>query len=150
MAIALANLLDQKDVLLQVRARKPANALRQIVQLLAANGRIREPEKFLEAVLAREQINASPVENGVVFPHARTDLVQEIVLGIGRSRAGIPFREGKRAHLIFLIGVPQRLVNDYLICLGTLVRILQDDLTRAALLQAETPPEFVRVLTSIA
>jgi mannitol/fructose-specific phosphotransferase system IIA component (Ntr-type) len=150
MAIALTDLLDEKDVLLQVRARKPANALRQIIQLLAANGKIREPGKFLETVLAREQVNPSAVENGVAFPHARTDLVQEIVLGIGRSRSGIPFREGKRAHLIFVIGVPQRLVNDYLICLGTLVRILQDDLTRAALLQAETPQEFVRVITSSA
>jgi mannitol/fructose-specific phosphotransferase system IIA component (Ntr-type) len=146
MAIALTDLLDEKDVLLQVRARKPTNALRQIVQLLAANGKIREPEKFLEAVLAREHVNPSTVENGVAFPHARTDLVQEIVLGIGRSRAGILFREGKRAHLIFVIGVPRRLVNDYLICLGTLARILQDDLTRGTLLQAETPQEFVRVI----
>ena len=146
MAIALTDLLDEKDVLLQVRARKPANALRQIVQLLATNGKIREPGKFLEAVLAREQVNPSAVENGVAFPHARTDLVNEIVLGIGRSRSGIPFREGKRARLIFVIGVSQRLVNDYLICLGTLVRILQDDLTRAALLQAETPQGFMEVL----
>ena len=150
MAISLADLLDEKDVLLQVRAWKPANALRQIVQLLAANGKIREPKRFLEAVLAREQVNPSAVENGVAFPHARTDFVNEIVLGVGRSRTGIAFCEGKRAHLIFVIGVPQRLVNDYLICLGTLARILQDDLTRAALLQAETPREFVRLLTSSA
>jgi mannitol/fructose-specific phosphotransferase system IIA component (Ntr-type) len=148
MAIALADLLDEKDIALQLRARKPATALRQIIQMLAANGKIDQSEKFLEAVLAREQINPSIVENGVAFPHARTDLVNEIVLGIGRSRAGIPFREGKRAHLIFVIGVPQRLINDYLISLGTLARISQDDLTRATLLQAETPREFVEALTS--
>ena len=148
MAIALADLLDEKDIALQLRARKPATALRQIIQMLAANGKIDQSEKFLEAVLAREQINPSTVENGVAFPHARSDLVSEIVLGIGRSRAGIPFREGKRAHLIFVIGVPQRLINDYLISLGTLARISQDDLTRATLLQAETPREFVEALTS--
>jgi PTS system nitrogen regulatory IIA component len=148
MPITLADLLDEKDVLPHLRARKQTNALREIIQLLAANGKIGQPEKFLEQVLARELAKPSTVEHGVAFPHARTDLVNEIVLGIGRSRTGIPFAEGRRARLIFVIGVPQRLINDYLICLGTLARILQDDLTRAALLDAETPRRFLDVLTS--
>jgi mannitol/fructose-specific phosphotransferase system IIA component (Ntr-type) len=99
MAIALADLLDEKDVALQLRARKQANALREIVQLLAANGKIDHPEKFLDAVLAREQANPSPVEHGVAFPHARTDLVDQIVVGIGRSRAGVPLAKVNRRAL---------------------------------------------------
>jgi mannitol/fructose-specific phosphotransferase system IIA component (Ntr-type) len=146
MAIALADLLDEKDVALHLRARKQTNALREIIQLLAANGKIEHPEKFLAAVLAREQAKPSTVEQGVAFPHARTDLVNEIVLGIGRSRIGIPFAKGQRARLVFVIGVPQRLVNDYLICLGALARVLRDDLTRAALLEAETPRRFLDAL----
>ncbi len=146
MAIALADLLDEKPVVLQLRARKQANALREIVQLLAANGKIDNPEKFLEQVLARESKNPSMVERGVAFPHARTDLVDQIVLGIGRSRVGIPFGKSERAQLIFVIGVPQRLVNDYLICLGTLARLTRDDLTRDALLRAQTPAEFIESL----
>src|SRR5713226_4169641 len=108
MAIALADLLDEKQVILRLRSRKAANALREIVQLLANNGKIDNAEKFLEQVLAREQAHPSVVEHGVVFPHARTDLVDEIILGIGRSRAGIPFGENAvRARLIFVIGVPE-------------------------------------------
>ena len=86
MAIALADLLYEKQVILRLRSpRKPANALREIVRLLAENGRIDQPEKFLEQVLAREQVHPSVVEQGVVFPHARIDLVDEIILGIGRG-----------------------------------------------------------------
>jgi mannitol/fructose-specific phosphotransferase system IIA component (Ntr-type) len=147
MAIALADLLDEKQVILRLRSRKPANALCEIVRLLAENGRIDQPEKFLEHVLAREQVHPSVVEQGVVFPHARTDLVDEIILGIGRSRAGIPFGEnGVRAHLIFLIGVPRQLVNDYLICVGTLARLVKDGAIRSRLLHAETPREFLDAL----
>ena len=98
MAIALADLLDEKQVILRLRSRKPANALREIVQLLAENRRIDQPEKFLEQVIAREQVHPSVVEQGIVFPHARTDLVEKIVLGIGRSRAGIPFGENRGAR----------------------------------------------------
>jgi mannitol/fructose-specific phosphotransferase system IIA component (Ntr-type) len=149
MAISLADLLEEKNVTLQLRSRKAANALREIVQLLTNNGKIDNAEKFLEEVLVREQAHPSVVENGVAFPHARTDLVDQIVIGIGRSRAGIPFGENAlRARLIFVIGVPERLVNDYLICLGTLARLVKDDAIRAALLRAQTPREFLDALTT--
>src|SRR5213082_1544326 len=147
MAIALADLLDEKQVILRLRSRKPVNAIREIVQLLAHTGNIDKPEAFLEQVLARERAHPSVVENGVVFPHARTDLVDEIVLGIGRSRAGIPFGEnGVRVRLIFVIGVPERLANDYLICVGTLARLVKDDATRSTLLHAQSPREFLDAL----
>src|SRR5437870_13177824 len=147
MAIALADLLDEKQVILRLRSRKPANAVREIIQLLAANGKIDDTDEFLEQVLAREQVHPSAVENGVVFPHARTDLVDQIILGIGRSRAGIPFgKHGVRARLIFVIGVPERLANDYLICVGTLARLVKDDATRSTLLHAQSPREFLDAL----
>jgi mannitol/fructose-specific phosphotransferase system IIA component (Ntr-type) len=149
MAIALSELLDENRVILRLRSRKLRNALREIIQLLAQNGKIENPEKFLEQVLAREQAHPSVVENGVSFPHARTDLVDEIVIGIGRSRAGIPIgADQQRAQLLFVIGVPERLLNDYLICVGTLARLVKDDATRSRLLQAEAPREFIDVLTA--
>src|SRR6266487_5101775 len=99
MAITLTDLLDEKQVTLGLRSRKVPNALREIIELLAQNGKIDNPEAFFENVFAREQVHPSVVENGVVFPHARTDLVDEIVIGVGRSRAGIPFGEIGRAHV---------------------------------------------------
>ncbi|HEX4653158.1 MAG TPA: PTS sugar transporter subunit IIA [Candidatus Udaeobacter sp.] len=143
MAITLPELLDEKQLILRLRSRKLPNALREIVDVLALNGKINDPDKFLEQVLAREQAHPSIVENCVAFPHARTELVNEIVLGIGRSRAGIPMgADQQRAQLIFLVGVPERLLNDYLICVGTLVRLVRDDAIRSALLNAETPREL--------
>ena len=152
MPIALADLLTQQQVVLRLRSRKPANAIREIVDVLASkiSGRkIAEPEAFLKEVLAREQRHPSVVEDGVVFPHARTDLVDEIVLGVGRSGAGIPFGENQqRANLIFVIGVPERLVSDYLVCVGMLARLVKDETRRSTLLNAETPREFIEALTA--
>ena len=149
MAIALSELLDEKQVILRLRSRKLPNALGEIIQVLAQNGKISDAETFLEEVLAREQAHPSVVENGVAFPHARTDLVDEIVIGIGRSRAGIPIgTDQQRARLIFVIGVPERLLNDYLICVGMLVRLVKNDAIRSRLLQAETPGEFIDALTA--
>ena len=149
MAIALSELLDEQQVILRLRSRKLPNALHEVIQVLAQNGKIEDPDGFFEQVLAREQAHPSVVENGVAFPHARTDLVNEIVIGIGRSRAGIPIgTDQQRARLIFVIGVPERLLNDYLICVGMLVRLVKNDAIRSRLLQADTPREFLDALTA--
>src|SRR5260370_32215144 len=148
MASGLLELLHENQVILRLRSRKLPNALREIIQLLAQNGKVGNAEKFLEEVLAREQAHPSAVENGVAFPHARTDLVNEIVIGIGRSRAGIPVGANQqRARLIFVIGVPERLLNDYLICVGALVRLGKNDAIRTALLKAHTPRPILHALT---
>src|SRR5262245_5990418 len=152
MPIPLADLLHVQQVILRLRSRKPANAIREIVAVLASDisGRkIDKPEAFLGQLLAREQRHPSVAENGVVFPHARTDLLGEIVIGIGRSRAGIPFGDNQqRAQLIFVIGVPERLLSDYLVCVGTLARLVKDETIRSRLLNAETPHEFIQALTA--
>jgi mannitol/fructose-specific phosphotransferase system IIA component (Ntr-type) len=148
MPIVLADLLTEQQVILRLRSRRPLNAIREIVDVLAS-GKIAKPEAFLEQVLAREKTHQSVVEDGVAFPHVRTDLVDEIVIGIGRSRAGIPFDENRqRAHLIFVIGVPERLLSDYLVCVGTLARLVKDETIRSRLLNAETPHEFIEALTA--
>ena len=152
MPIALADLLTEQQVILRLSSRKPANAIREIVDVFASDisGRkIAKPEVFLEQVLAREQTHPSIVENSVVFPHSRTDLVDEIVIGVGRSRAGIGFGENQqRANLIFVIGVPERLLSDYLVCVGTIARLAKDDAIRSRLLNVETAREFVDALTA--
>ena len=98
-------------------------------------------------MLARERTNSTFAADGVAFPHARTELLDQFVLGIGRSAAGIPWTaKGEQAHLIFLIGVPQQLVNDYLIVIGTIARVTKDRALRTLLLHAETASEFIETM----
>jgi mannitol/fructose-specific phosphotransferase system IIA component (Ntr-type) len=147
MAIALAGILDQRQIELHLKSRRRANAIRELASLFEKTGSIARPADFLAQVLAREESGATLGENGVAFPHARTGLVDQIALAIGRSRAGIPWNDqGERARFIFLLAVPQRLVNDYLILVGTLARVTRDQQQRDALLAAATPAEFIATL----
>ena len=147
MAIALADILDHRQVELRLKSRRRPNAIRELANLFEKTGSIARPADFLAQVLALEEAGATLAENGVAFPHARTELVDQIALAIGRSRAGIPWNDqGERARCIFLLAVPQRLVNDYLILVGTLVRVTRDQQQRDALFAAATPAEFVAIL----
>ena len=114
---------------------------------MARDERLHEPEKFIGQVLAREESMSTLVGNGVAFPHARTDLVSEIVLGIGRSATGVEYgKDGARAQLIFLLAVPIRMVTNYLVCVGALARLTKEEKTRVALINAATAAEFVEIL----
>jgi mannitol/fructose-specific phosphotransferase system IIA component (Ntr-type) len=145
MPVALTELLSERQIALRLSGRDQAAALREIVQLLAANGKIEDEEKFLEDLLWREQTRPSTVDNGVVFPHLRSDSIDEIILGIGRSKEGIPFN-GATAHLIFVIGVPQRFANEYLVVVGALARLLRQGEIRSALLAAKNSAQAVATL----
>ena len=46
-------------------------------------------------------------------------------------------------HLIFLIAVPERMVTDYLVCVGALARVVNDTGRRDALMAATSAEELV-------
>ena len=147
MAIARADILDERKVALQLRSRRRPHAIREIVSLFEKTGSVARPADFLAQVLVREEAGSTLAENGIAFPHARTELVDQISLAIGRSRAGVPWNaQGERARFIFLLAVPQRLVNDYLVLVGTLARVTRDQQQRDALFAAATPAEFIEIL----
>ena len=104
-------------------------------------------KKFLAELQARERTNSTYAADGVAFPHARTNLVNEIIVGIGRGEAGIPWTgRGEIAHLIFLFAVPERLLSDYLVVVGAIARITKDRPLRTLLLHAESVSDFVATL----
>jgi mannitol/fructose-specific phosphotransferase system IIA component (Ntr-type) len=149
MSIALADLIDPKQVALNLRAKTQPEAMREMVDLLVVAHKIDNPEKFLAELGARETTNSTYAADSVAFPHSRTKLVDQIVLGIGRSEAGIPWTgKGEVAHLIFLIAVPERLISDYLVVVGSIARITRDRPLRILLLHAESVDEFVATLLS--
>ena len=149
MSIALADLIDPKQIALQLRARTQTDAMREIVDLLVAADKIDNAGKFLEQLRAREAVNSTYAADGVAFPHARTKLVDEIVVGIGRREAGIPWTgKGEVAHLVFIIAVPERLTSDYLVVVGAIARITKDRPLRTLLLHAENVDEFIGTLLS--
>ena len=149
MAIALAELIDPRQIALNLRARTQSEAMCEIVDLLVSAGKIGNREKFLEELRAREMTNSTYAADGVAFPHARTKLVDEILVGVGRSQAGIPWTgKAEVVHLIFLIAVPERLISDYLVVVGAIARITKDRPLRTLLLHAENVEDFIATLLS--
>jgi len=147
MPALLSDILDPKLVVLDLREQTAAEAILEIVERLRDHGLVEDFYKLADAVMEREGRTSTNTGEGVAFPHARTDLVDRLVLGIGRSKNGIPFGfSSEPVHLIFLVGVPQRMVTDYLVCLGALARVVKDKARREALMAVTTGEEFVELM----
>jgi PTS system fructose-specific IIC component len=147
MSALLSEILDPRQVALELREATAAEAILEIVELLRNNGRVKDYFKLADAVMEREGRSSTNTGDGVAFPHARTALVDRIVLGIGRSTDGIRFGHSKElVHLIFLIGVPERMVTDYLVCVGAVARVVKDKARRDALMSATTAEDLVEQL----
>src|SRR3954467_5844211 len=147
MPALLSEILDPKMVVLELREQTAAEAILEIVERLRDNGLVTDFYRLAGARLERGGKSSTNTGESVAFPHARTDLVDRLVLGIGRSKAGIPFGySSELVHLIFLVGVPQRMVTDYLVCVGGLARVVRDKARRDALMAATSDEEFVELL----
>ncbi len=147
MASSISDLLREDQIALDLRDQTQSGALRELVDLFADNPAVKDLDALHEALLSREKANSTCVGNGVAFPHARTDVVDKIVLAAGRSIAGVKFDSSPEPiHLIFMIGTPKALISDYLVCIGSLARYVKDQQICERLMQAKTPAEFIAVL----
>jgi mannitol/fructose-specific phosphotransferase system IIA component (Ntr-type) len=147
MSALLSEILDPSLVVLELREGTAAEAILEIAELLRDHGRVQDYFKFADAVMEREGRTSTNTGEGVAFPHARTDLVDRLILGIGRTTPGIRFGPTRElVHLIFLFGVPKQMVTNYLVCVGGVARVVKDKTKRDALLAAATAEELVEIL----
>ena len=119
----------------------------RVAQRLAGHPDVLDFPSLLEDLRARERLTSTVLGNGIAIPHARTTSVQQIVMAAGRSREGVWFESSKeKVHLMFVIGVPPRMVREYLALLSQLTRRLKDAAVREALLEADSPAAFLAAL----
>ncbi len=148
MAGRLSQLLHPDRISLSLQSTKRTAAINEVARLLETHPALTNYQSFYNELLARERLDATCVGNEIALPHARTEHVQEIVLAVGRSEGGIHFENGNQnVRLIFVLGTPKSNPTDYLIVVSTLCKILKDSANRAALLAAQTPQQFIELIT---
>lgn len=120
---------------------------RQLIDLLAAEGRVTDAAGFLGDVRAREAKMATGMPGGIGLPHARSAFVTEPSLAVGIVPGGVDFgAPDGPATLIFLIAAPDSGDAAHLKILASLARKLvhkefRDSLRDAP--DAETVAEIV-------
>jgi len=145
----IADLLRSGAVVLDSPA---ANREELIVALVAAmmarNGRVIDAGRFAQKVLERELLAGTGVGEGVAFPHAEVEGLEQPALAFARLAHGLDFDapDGAPARLVFLLLTPPRHYDRELQILSGLARLLTRAEVRRGLLQA---PDTAAVFATI-
>lgn len=146
----LSNLIKREVTCLNLESTEKNETIVEMVEVLVQKQVIRNKEVFLREVFEREEGGSSGIGYGVAIPHARTEVVEEIIIAFGRSQKGINFESLDRrpVHLVFLIASPVKDNELYLRTLARLSRFLRERKFRQGLLFAETTEEVLFILNS--
>jgi len=115
---------------------------------LAKSPAVKDAPKFLHELLERAMLAPVCISAEVALPHARTDAVERVVVGVARVTApGVGFdAEHPQVRLIFMVGTPKQQVEEYLLAVAAITRLLRTEGVRAGLLAAKTEAEFTALL----
>lgn len=146
----LADILQQKLVIPQLRSRTKWDAIEELVDhLIAAHElRILDRRQVLEAVLQRERSRSTGLDGGVALPHARTPVVEDMIGSLGIAPGGIPFEstDGSDAQLICLLVVPELQHRDHIKTVADIARLLSGRPLRDDLIAAGCSGSAERIL----
>ncbi len=121
---------------------------RQLIDLLAASGRVTDAEGFHADVRAREAQMATGMPGGIGLPHARSEHVSVPSLAVGRVPGGVDFgAPDGPATLVFLIAAPAGGDADHLKILAALARRLVHESFRTSILEAADAGAVADIVT---
>ena len=102
----------------------------------------------IEALREREGKISTGIGSGVAIPHAFSDLVEDVVVGFGRSREGIDFEalDNAPVHFVILFIVPKKKYQLHLKTLAAIARHFTNRNVRDHLAAAESADEILAIL----
>ncbi|WP_326590145.1 fructose-specific PTS transporter subunit EIIC [Streptomyces sp. NBC_01294] len=148
----LSGYLTERTVKPELAADSKEAAIREMAQLLAATGNVRDVDELVRVALAREAQGTTGLGESIAIPHAKTDAVTRPTVGFARSAEGIEWGalDGTKARLVFMIAVPEAAAGDeHLRILALLSRKLMDGGFRERLRAAPDGAAILDVLRGI-
>ena len=140
----IRDLLDPVSVCLDGKAKDKADAINQMVALMAKSGKINDVEAFTKGVWAREEEATTGVGEGVAIPHCKGSCVNKPGLAAMILKDGVDFDsvDGQKVKLIFLIAAPNTKDNVHVDVLSKLSVLMCDEEFTSSIYNVKTIDEF--------
>jgi len=147
--ITIADILNPEQIDLDLKMTHQEEAVNHVASMLREDDRVKDWGVFYKGLTSMQPCLAAAGGTEICIPHTRTDSVTGMVMAAGRSKAGIMVPGEKwPVHFIFVIGVPAAMASDYLRIIGAMTRIFRDHAAKDALRGAQSPEQFLQLLSS--
>ncbi len=141
--------LGSRGFVNNLNARSRPEAISELAQVCARITGL-DAADINDGVLVREQLMATGIGHGLAVPHARMRGLEEPVIAVGMSRAGIDFDapDGIPAHVVFMILTPVHDDGAQLEILADIATTFKDEEVREKSRHVSGLTEFLALVRS--
>ncbi len=135
---------DLTSIIASLKAQTKKEALIELTGLFPDL----DKKLIVRELMDRETLGSTAITSGIALPHTKSDTVNDILIAVGRSKAGIHWgaRDGQPIHLICLMIAPEKASSAYLQTLAKISRILKNSSTFTLLHNAQGKDEISQIL----
>ena len=138
-------ILSTDRIRLQATARDKLDAIRQSGQLLVDTGCVQA--RYVEGMLAREEIMSTYLGNGVSIPHGqdenRADILQTGI-SVLQLPSGVEWEDGVKAYLVIGIAASS---DEHVGVLANLAEVIEDEDMTQKLIETTDPALILEQLS---
>ncbi|MGF1751749.1 fructose-specific PTS transporter subunit EIIC [Vibrio cionasavignyae] len=147
----ITHLIGLDTICLDLQAKTKEDALKELVELLSAAGKLEDKDQFLTDLWKREAIGNTGFEDGVAIPHAKSDAVAQPAVAVGISRTGIDYgaEDGELSDVFFMLASPDGGDHHHIEVLAQLSSKLIEEGFVDKLKAAENTEQARKLLTDI-
>ncbi|HRD02538.1 MAG TPA: PTS sugar transporter subunit IIA [Candidatus Saccharicenans sp.] len=145
----LSNIINDKTILLDIKAKSKAEALREMVNYLKKNKLISRPEEVIDKLEQRESLGTTALGEGLALPHCKVKWVNNPIVLVGLARQGVPFDapDGCPVNIFFLLITSLEDPSLNLQILALIAQLIKKSPElKEKLLQAKSPAEVREII----
>lgn len=148
------NLLNENLIVLDLDLQKKEEIIEKLVEKLYENGGVTSKESFFKAVMKRESISPTGLEEGLAIPHGKDESVIRPMIAVARLKQAIKtwesVDEDNEVNMIFLIAIPKKEEGDsHIEVLSKLTTSFMKEGFINKLQEAKTKKEMLEIIYSV-
>ncbi|MFH0954208.1 MAG: PTS sugar transporter subunit IIA [Verrucomicrobiota bacterium] len=149
----LKKALSRDTVLMELKSSTKEGIIEEMIDLLMAAGKIKDPKdrkEALRAVLEREKKMSTGMQNGIAIPHGKTDRVDSLIAALALKKEGVNFGalDNQPSKIFVMTLSPDTRTGPHIQFLAEISRHLSDAGVRERILNAAQPEEIIEILSS--
>lgn len=144
----LLDILSPQCVISPLVAPDKRGVIDELVDCLAAAGRVKDAKGLKEAVWTREQTRTTGIGNGLAIPHGKSPSMLGVAMAIGRPARPMDFEaiDGQPVRLIVLLASPPDRTTDHIQALARISKLISMNEFRERIYGASSPAEIYDLL----
>ena len=144
----LTDILSRGSVKVPLEATEKSDVIKELVDLLGAQGLVEDTPLLLRCVLERERTRSTGIGHGLAVPHGKCAAVSKLLMAVGKPATPIDFdsKDGQPVSFVVLLASPPDQTGPHIQALARVSRLMLMESFRAALNGAESAADIYRII----